>query len=142
MSNGSNKDALEKEHVNFDMNDINAQVLPEEDSPSLKDSNEFRSAGVFMKSIADEAWSWRKSLPDGFQPSILAILESGFQIDVLKLSQVCFHGIRVKGTMNGSACVMFAHQANIQILCRATKIEKDTSARPIGSIWPDKEIQI
>lgn len=136
------KKTLNLELADVDISKINAQLLPEKDSPSLKERNAYRSAGVFMKSIADEAWSWRESLQEGYQPSIIALLEGGVQIDVLTFSQVSFHGIRIEGTIAGSPCVMFTHQANIQILCHAIKIKKDIPSRTIGFIWPDKEIKI
>jgi len=142
MSNIKENTSLKDQLANIDLNEINAQLLPEKDSPSLKESNAYRSAGVFMKSIADEAWSWRESLQEGFQPSIVALLDGGIQIDVQKLSQVSFHGIRIEGTIGGNPCVMFSHQANVQILCHAVEIKEDIPARSIGFIWPDKEIKI
>jgi len=134
--------SLSLELVDVDMEQISAHVLSDDDTPDLRESNEFRSAGALMKSIADEALSWRESLPDGFQPAIVAILQGGIQIDVLKLSQVSFHGIRIEGKMSGSACVMFSHQSNVQMLCHATEIKEEAPKRSIGFIWPDKEVHI
>lgn len=128
--------------VNVDMEQISAHILSDDDTPDLRESNEFRSAGALMKSIADEALSWRESLAEGYQPAIVAILQGGIQINVLKLSQVSFHGIRIEGTMSGSACVMFSHQSNVQMLCHATEIKEEAPKRSIGFIWPDKEVQI
>lgn len=130
------------ELANVDIEQISEHVLSDDDTPDLRESNEFRSAGALMKSIADEVLSWRESLPEGFQPAIVAILQGGIQIDVLKLSQVSFHGIRIEGTMAGNACVMFAHQANIQMLCHAIKVKKTLPNRTIGFIWPDKSVQV
>ena len=95
-----------------------------------------------MKAIADEALSWRQSLEEGLQPAILAILQGGIQIEVLKLSQVSFHGIRIEGKMGGNSCVMFAHQASVQMLCHAVEIKEEAPQRSIGFIWPDKEVHI
>jgi hypothetical protein len=95
-----------------------------------------------MKEIADEAWSWRNSLPEGYQPTIVAVLHGGVQIDVLKLSEASFHGIRIEGTLAGNSCVMLAHQSSVQILCYATKIQESSPKRSIGFIWPDKEVHI
>ncbi len=116
--------------------------LPEGDCPGLLEDNQFRSAGALMKAIADEALSWRQSLPKGFQPAIVAILQGGIQIEVNSLAQVSFHGIKIEGTMGGSLCVMFAHQASVQMLCRAVEIKEKEPVRPIGFIWPDKKLQI
>ena len=134
--------SLSLELVDVDMDQITSHVLSDDDSPDLRESNEFRSAGALMKSIADEALSWRESLSEGLQPAIVAILQGGIQIDVLKLSQVSFHGIRIEGTMAGSPCVMFSHQGNVQMLCHAVKVEKEAPKRSIGFIWPDKEVNI
>ncbi|MEH6502313.1 MAG: hypothetical protein V7682_00280 [Cycloclasticus sp.] len=134
--------SLSLELANVDIEHISKHVLSDNDTPDLRESNEFRSAGALMKSIADEVLSWRESLPEGFQPAIVAILQGGIQIDVLKLSQVSFHGIRIEGTMAGNACVMFAHQANIQMLCHAIKVKKAAPSRSIGFIWPDKTVHI
>jgi len=116
--------------------------LAEGDCPNLLEDNQFRSAGALMKAIADEALSWRQSLPKDFQPAILAILQGGIQIEVNSLAQVSFHGIKIEGTMGGSLCVMFAHQASVQMLCRAVEIKEKEPVRPIGFIWPDKKLEI
>lgn len=128
--------------VNVDINEIHSCVLSEDDTPNLQESNEFRSAGVLMKAIADEALSWRQSLEEGLQPAIVAILQGGIQVEVLKLSQVSFHGIRIEGNMGGNSCVMFAHQANVQMLCHAVEVKEEAPKRSIGFIWPDKEVHI
>lgn len=134
--------SLGSELVNIDIEQIHSCVLSEDDTPDLRESNEFRSSGVLMKAIADEALSWRESLEEGLQPAIVAILQGGIQVEVLKLSQVSFHGIRIEGKMAGNNCVMFAHQANIQMLCHAVEIKEEAPKRSIGFIWPDKEVHI
>ena len=128
--------------INVDIDQIHSCVLSEDDTPDLQESNEFRSAGVLMKAIADEALSWRESLGEGLQPAIVAILQGGIQVEVLKLSQVSFHGIRIEGNMGGNSCVMFAHQANVQMLCHAIEVKEEAPKRSIGFIWPDKEVHI
>lgn len=128
--------------VNVDIGQIHSCALSEDDTPNLRESNEFRSAGVLMKAIADEALSWRQSLEEGLQPAIVAVLQGGIQIDVLKLSQVSFHGIRIEGKMGGNSCVMFAHQSSVQMLCHAIEIKEEAPQRSIGFIWPDKEVHI
>ena len=134
--------ALESNPINIDIGQIHSCALSEDDTPNLQESNEFRSAGVLMKAIADEALSWRESLEEGLQPAIIAILQGGIQIEVLKLSQVSFHGIRIEGKMAGSSCVMFAHQASVQMLCHAVEVKEEAPKRSIGFIWPDKEVNI
>jgi len=138
----SSSSALESNLINVDIDQIHSCALSEDDTPNLQESNEFRSAGVLMKAIADEALSWRESLEEGLQPAILAILQGGIQIEVLKLSQVSFHGIRIEGKMAGNSCVMFAHQASVQMLCHAVEIKEEAPQRSIGFIWPDKEVHI
>ena len=134
--------SLRSDLVNVNIDQIHSCVLSDDDTPDLRESNEFRSAGVLMKAIADEALSWRESLDKGLQPAIVAILQGGIQIEVLKLSQVSFHGIRIEGNMGGNSCVMFAHQANVQMLCHAVEVKEEAPKRSIGFIWPDKEVHI
>lgn len=104
--------------------------------------NHFRSAGVFMESLAREAQEWKECVGEGFAPAIIAILYGGVQINVNTLSQVSFHGIRIEGLMNGAPCTVLAHQSTVQMLCHAIKLEPEIPARPIGFIWEGNEVEV
>ncbi len=115
--------------------------LPEK-SCSLKEANEYQSAGVLMRRLADTVTQWRQQLPEDEEPAILAILYGGMQISVERLAQESFHGIRIEGNMNGSPCMLLAHQSTLQMLCFVKKIEKTQRKRRIGFIIDGEEEQI
>ena len=75
-----------------------------------------------------------------YQPAILAILYGGTQISVDRLTQESFHGIRVEGNIKGAPCVVLAHQASVQMLCFAEKIENEEDKKRIGFIIDGKEL--
>jgi hypothetical protein len=108
---------------------------------SQEDINEFRSAGVLLKALADEARAWSETLPPDFRPAILALLNGNMQMEVRTLTQVSFDGIRLEGMLDGSPCSVLAHQNTVQLMCYAERIdeaaEEDMPHRPIGFIWPD-----
>ena len=113
---------------------------------SQEEINQYRSAAVFMKSLADEARAWRDKLPSRYRPAILAVLHGGLQIHVHSLSQVSFDGIRIEGTMDGSPCSLLAHQSTVQMLCYAEEVpppeEEAPPKRPIGFIWEDNSVEV
>lgn len=109
---------------------------------SVEDSNEFRSAGVFLQALAAEARAWSERLPPEFRPAIVAVLHGGLQIEVHELAQVSFDGIRIEGTLGDSPCSILAHQGTVQLICHAVRVDEDEEPRPIGFVWPDRDEQI
>lgn len=110
--------------------------------PTQEEINNYQSASVLMKALADEALQWKENLPGNFKPAILAVLYGGIQIHVHTLSQVSFHGIRVEGTMNGAPCSLLAHQSTIQLLCYAEEVTSENPRNPIGFIWDGNRIEV
>ena len=110
--------------------------------PTAEEINEYQSAGVFMRRLADTIQLWRRQLPEDQQPAILAILNGGIQIIVERLAQESFHGIRIEGKLNGNPCMLLAHQSTIQLLCFVEKVEKKESKRKIGFIIDGEEKEL
>ena len=94
------------------------------------DPNE--SAGALLQRVADVVAAWRSQLPSDVQPGLLAILQDGSRLEVERLSQEGFHGIRIEGSFEWgkirkiggmefgrAACLVMAHQATVQLLCFA-----------------------
>lgn len=103
--------------------------------PTAEDTNQFQSAGALLRRLADAVSQWRAALPQDFQPAVIALLGGGVQISVDRLAQESFHGIRVEGRIQGTPCVVLAHQATIQLLCIAEPIQPpERPKRPIGFI--------
>lgn len=103
--------------------------------PTPKEQNNYQSAAVLMKELANTVSTWRGQVPEGIQPAVIAILNGGIQINVTSLAQVSFHGIRVEGTINELPCMVLAHQNTIQLLCYAEPIKSpETPRRKIGFI--------
>lgn len=111
-------------------------------SCSVEDKYEFRSAAVFLASLATEVKAWRQTLPPHYQPAVIAILHGGVQVNVLKLAQVSFDGIRIEGLLQGSPVTLFAHQSTVQMMCYAMEISEEKKANPIGFIWPDRNEEV
>lgn len=112
-------------------------------SCSLEESNEYRSAGIFLKSLVAEAMAWARELPENYRPAITAVLQGGIQVQVQSLAQVSFDGIRIEGTLNGRPCSLLTHQSSLQMLCYAKEInQEDPPKRPIGFIWPDQHMEV
>ncbi len=106
--------------------------------------NEYRSAGVFLKSLSEEVQAWRQQLPPEFRPAVIALLHGGIQIHVHSLAQVSFDGIRIEGSLEGAPCSLLAHQSTVQMLCYAEEVtaEQAESHRGIGFIWPDGNVEV
>ena len=107
--------------------------------PSEREANEYQSARMLMRRLADSITQWRGELSDDVQPAILALLHGGIQIDVECLAEESFHGIRVEGTADGAPCVVLAHQSSVQLLCYARTVEKEEERRTIGFIIDGKK---
>ena len=139
-------EALEKSRPSFDyhlpelrMPDIH---VPVSDIPTPEERNEYQSAGVLMRRLADSIVQWRQQLPSDQQPAILAILNGGIQMNVERLTEESFHGIRLEGKLAGTPCMLLAHQATVQLLCYIEEIEEEEHRRRIGFIIDGKEEQI
>lgn len=110
--------------------------------PSAEERNQYQSASVLMRAIADEALQWKARLPENYRPAILAIAYGGIQINVQTLSQVSFHGIRIEGTFNGSPCSILAHQSTVQLMCYGEEVDVSSQHNPIGFIWDANKIEV
>jgi hypothetical protein len=106
---------------------------------SVEEQNEYRSAAVFLASLASEVKAWREQLPAHYQPAVMAILHGGVQIHVMKLAQVSFDGIRIEGLLQGNPVTTFAHQSTVQMICFAMEMKEPEERNPIGFIWNDRE---
>ncbi|MBK8454901.1 MAG: hypothetical protein WAQ53_04245 [Thiofilum sp.] len=137
------------------MHDANLLPLPHAaPSPNLIEvncssdkalENNYQSSAVLMRRLAESIMEWRRQLPEGVQPAVMAILNGGLQIRVHRLAQESFHGIRIEGTLNGSPCMLLAHQATVQMLCYVEKIDQNTPAskpRKIGFIIEGEEREV
>lgn len=116
-------------------------LCPLPPSCSQEDLHQFRSAGVLLESLANEARAWSAKLPADFRPAIVAVLNGGLQIEVRTLAQVSFDGIRIEGLMGGNPCSLLAHQNTVQLICYAVNIKEadEYKHHPIGFIWPDHD---
>ena len=137
-----NFDATKRMVANIPVNIKQAPPSINFTKPSKEDVNEYQSAAVFMKALADSALDWKESLPEGYAPAIIAILYGGIQITVDSLAQVSFHGIKISGSLNGAPCTMLAHQSTVQMICHAQEVSNEKPKNPIGFIWTDNEIEI
>lgn len=94
----------------------------------------YQSARALLQRLSQTVTEWRQQLPDDVQPAILAILNGGIQIDVERMAQESFHGIRIEGLLNGNPCMLLSHQSSVQLLCFVQKIQKENFKRKIGFI--------
>jgi len=130
---------------------LQQQVVPQRPLPALhvpkqvhawQAANEYQSAGVLMRRLADTIVQWREQLPEDEEPAILAVMYGGIQINVERLAQESFHGIRIEGSMNGSPCMLLAHQSTVQMLCFVKKVEMEKPKRRIGFIIDGEEEEV
>ncbi|MFK8028579.1 MAG: DUF6173 family protein [Gammaproteobacteria bacterium] len=96
--------------------------------------NSYQSARALLQRLSQTMTDWRKELNDDVQPAILAILNGGLQVEVERMAQESFHGIRIEGLLNGNPCMLLSHQSSVQLLCFVQKIEKEKPRRKIGFI--------
>jgi hypothetical protein len=108
-------------------------------SCSMQEQNEYRSAAVFLASLAREVRAWREQLPENYQPAVMAILHGGIQIQVMKLAQVSFDCIRIEGLLQGNPVTTFAHQSTVQMMCFAMELTENKERNPIGFVWADRD---
>lgn len=135
---------------NYNLPNIAAYIPPRVNLPTIdpelvkvptpEERNNYQSASILMRRLASAVTEWRKQLPEGVQPAILAILHGGVQVDVNSLAQESFHGIRIDGIVNGVPCIVLAHQNTVQLLCYAQPINPPESPkRKIGFIIDGEE---
>ena len=110
--------------------------------PSEEESNRYQSASAFMGAVADAAKEWKATLPDGFEPKLIAVLQGGAFVQVDSIAQVSFHGIRIQGTLNEMPCAILAHQSTVQMLCLAQPVDPESPSNPIGFIWPENKVEV
>lgn len=110
--------------------------------PTDRERNDYQSAAVLMRELAETITQWRTAVPEDTQPAILAILYGGIQIHVHSLQEVSFHGIRIEGTLNGAPCVMLAHQSTVQLLCYVQPITEEEPKRKIGFVIGDQKMEV
>ena len=124
--------------------DKEALYCPLPPSCTQEEQNEYRSAAVFLASLANEVKSWRQKLPKNYQPAVIALLHGGVQVNVMRLAQVSFDGIRIEGLIQGSPVTLFAHQSTVQMMCHAIEIKQEEAEKPnpIGFIWPDHDEEV
>jgi len=104
-------------------------------NPSSEAQNEYQSAGALMRRLAHTIAEWRRQLPEGVQPALMAIVQGGPQIQIRSLAQEGFHGIRIDGYIGEAPCILLAHQATVQILCYVEEIRPpEKPKRNIGFI--------
>lgn len=96
--------------------------------------NSYQSARALLQRLSKTMVDWRKELGDDVQPAILAILNGGLQVEVERMAQESFHGIRIEGLLNGNPCMLLSHQSSVQLLCFVQRIEKEKPRRKIGFI--------
>ena len=102
-----------------------------------EEMNQYQSASVLLRRLAESITQWRSQLPaqEEVQPAVRALLNGGVQIEVETLAQESFHGIRIEGKIQGSPCIVLAHQATVQLLCFIQPVQPpEHPRRPIGFI--------
>jgi len=102
--------------------------------PTPEESNAFQGAAVLLKRLAAAITHWRGQLSGGVEPAIVAVLQGGTQVRVTRLATESFHGIRIDGEIDGTPCMILAHQSTVQLLCFPLKIEPERGSRRIGFI--------
>ena len=126
----SNPAALDLSSLRYPRpSDVNTEQITED-----AEENSYQSARVLLQRLSQTVREWRQQLPDDVQPAILAILNGGIQIDVERMAQESFHGIRIEGLLNGNPCMLLSHQSSVQLLCFVQKIEQEKIRRKIGFI--------
>lgn len=111
--------------------------------PTQEEANYYQSAGNLIKRLDNTITQWKAKIPENYEPSILAILNSGIIIDVQSLTEESFHLIRIEGFAkiddNITPCVLFTHQSSVQMFCYPKLIEEGEERKDIGFIYRDKE---
>jgi hypothetical protein len=106
---------------------------------NVDERNDYKSAEVLVRRLAETVVKWRSSLEENMQPAILAILNGSIQIQVTSLSVEGYNGIRIDGTLNGAKCMMLTHQNSAQLLCYAAEVTEAEPRRGIGFVLSDNE---
>ena len=108
--------------------------LPVYVPPTHEEVHSYRSAANADAALSRDHQAMARLSPEGIEPAVLALLHGGLQIQVDRLAQEGFHGIRIEGTIDASPCMVLAHQSTVQLLCYTRKIEPERKARRIGFI--------
>jgi hypothetical protein len=117
-----------------------AVSVPRPNIPTLEETNTFQSSGILLRRLANAISRWRAQLSQDAQPGIIAILHGGIQIEVERLAEESFHGIRIEGRLGGSPCVVLAHQATVQLLCYVQLVQPpEHPRRSIGFVIGGEE---
>lgn len=103
--------------------------------------NDYRSSGELIRSLARTIKKWRQNMPRDAQPVIVAMLNGGLQINVARLVQESFHGIRIEGTSGGNPCMVLSHQNNVELLCYIQKVPEEEPDRRIGFVIDGQETE-
>ncbi|AOE50770.1 hypothetical protein [Kangiella sediminilitoris] len=103
--------------------------------------NDYRSSGELIRSLANTIKQWRNNMPKDAQPVIVAMLNGGLQINVSRLAQESFHGIRIEGSANGNPCMVLTHQNNVELLCYIQQIAEEEHETRIGFVVDGKETE-
>jgi len=101
--------------------------------------NDYRSSGELIRSLANTIKRWRQQMPKDAEPTIIAMLNGGLQIQVSRLVQESFHGIRIEGMASGNPCMVLTHQNNVELLCYVQKVAEEEPQRRIGFVIDGKE---
>jgi len=59
--------------------------------------------------LATEVKAWRAQSPPNYQPAVMAILHGGAQVNIVRVAQVSFDGIRIEGVLQSNPVTLFAH---------------------------------
>jgi hypothetical protein len=103
--------------------------------------NDYRSSGELIRSLANTIKQWRKHMPKDAEPAIVAMLNGGLQVQVTRLVQESFHGIRIEGTAGGNPCMVLSHQSNIELLCYVQQVPEEEPERRIGFVIDGEETE-
>lgn len=115
------------------------KMEPDELYTKHQQINDYRSSGELIRSLARTIKKWRQHMPKDAEPTIVAMLNGGLQIQVARLVQESFHGIRIEGTASGNPCMVLAHQNNVELLCYVQKVAEEEPDRRIGFIIDGEE---
>jgi hypothetical protein len=97
------------------------------------------SSSGLLKNLDKLIDEWLRELPQDAQPVIVAILANGVTIDAREFSEAGHNGIGIRGRLgDGSDCLVLAHQANLQLLCRVVKTDNPRERYPIGFRYSGK----
>jgi hypothetical protein len=107
-------------------------ALPE--ISTLEERHSYESSKDLIQAVVETIREWKKLQPDTCQPAVMALLHGGVQIEVSRLTNVSFHGLRIEGSLGDRPCVVLAHQATVQLLCYPAEPVLEQPRRRIGFV--------